>query len=110
MGIDSNQPVEVEKGSVLQKDISEPTSSPPNERITHNGQDKMTAKTWFVIFILSSTFGLSFWPVPTTAAMQATLAARWGTTTALYWFIPAFTTGTMIEIMDYIQQLTGNRM
>jgi hypothetical protein len=25
-------------------------------------------KTWFVIFTLSSTFGLSFWPVPTTAA------------------------------------------
>lgn len=42
--------------------------------------ESITWKTWVVIFILSSCFGLSFWPVPTTAAMQAKLAPLLGDT------------------------------
>jgi hypothetical protein len=42
----------------------------------------ITWKTWFVIFILSSTFGLSFWPVPTTAAMMGRLAIQFGDPTS----------------------------
>jgi hypothetical protein len=63
--------------------------------------EHVTAKTWLVIFvsppdiqfhsktyqnqILSSTFGLSFWPVPTTAAMQAGLGIKFGNPTSTYW-------------------------
>jgi len=93
MATGTHEPFEVEKGIATHQNISDATPSPPPEKTDHDEKDKMTAKTWFVIFILTSTFGLSFWPVPTTAAMQATLAARWGGTTAVYWFIPAFTTG-----------------
>jgi hypothetical protein len=81
--------LEVEKGAITHHDASEKSISPPES----SGENaKMTAKTWFVIFILTSTFGLSFWPVPTTAAMQATLGARWGTPTAIYWFSKLFRT------------------
>lgn len=45
----------------------------------------ITPKTWFVIFVLSSTFGLSFWPVPTTAAMMAKLAIQFGDPASSAW-------------------------
>jgi MFS family permease len=59
----------------------------------------ITLKTWFVIFILSSTFGLSFWPVPTTAAMMAKLAIQFGLPTASVWFVPAYTIANAIGFM-----------
>lgn len=59
----------------------------------------ITLKTWFVIFILSSTFGLSFWPVPTTAAMMAKLAIQFGSPTASAWFVPAYTTANAIGFL-----------
>lgn len=63
--------------------------------------ETITWKTWIVIFILSSCFGLSFWPVPTTAAMQAKLAPLLGDTlgTTSYWYIPAYTTGSSLGFL-----------
>ena len=68
--------------------------------------DHVTAKTWLVIIvcissrtrilrlteiqILSSTFGLSFWPVPTTGAMQAGLGAKFGDPTSTFWMSMSF--------------------
>lgn len=51
--------------------------------------------------ILSSCFGLSFWPVPTTAAMQAKLAIKLGDETGItsYWYIPAYTTGSALGFL-----------
>jgi MFS family permease len=60
---------------------------------------EMTWKTWWVIFILSATFGLSFWPVPTTAALQTQLGIKWGASTAVYWFIPAYTSGCALGFL-----------
>ncbi|KAG9258701.1 fungal trichothecene efflux pump [Emericellopsis atlantica] len=62
----------------------------------HVETEGITLKTWVVIFILSATFGLSFWPVPTTAAMQAGLAAQFGEPQSLVWFVPTYTTATSI--------------
>lgn len=59
----------------------------------------ITWKTWFVIFVLSSTFGLSFWPVPTTAAMMGRLAIQFGDPTSSAWFIPAYTTANAIGFL-----------
>ncbi|OAA63518.1 Fungal trichothecene efflux pump [Niveomyces insectorum RCEF 264] len=60
----------------------------------------MTWKTWIVIFILSSTFGLSFWPVPTTGAMQAQLVVWFGGDPALVgWYTPAYTTANAIGFL-----------
>jgi hypothetical protein len=78
-------------------DASTPTHRPlqneDGETVT------ITLKTWFVIFILSSTFGLSFWPVPTTAAMMAKLAIQFGSPTANAWFVPAYTTANAIGFL-----------
>ncbi|KAF2815732.1 MFS general substrate transporter [Mytilinidion resinicola] len=59
----------------------------------------MTWKTWAVIFVLSSTFGLSFWPVPTTAALQTKLAAEWVSPLSSSWFVPAYTTASAIGFL-----------
>jgi MFS family permease len=51
--------------------------------------------------ILSSCFGISFWPVPTTAALQAKLAPKLGdlTGTSTYWYVPAYTTGSALGFL-----------
>lgn len=59
----------------------------------------ITPKTWLVIFFLSSTFGLSFWPVPTTASMMAKLAIQFGDPTSSAWYVPAYTTATAIGFL-----------
>lgn len=55
-----------------------------------------------VIQILSSCFGLSFWPVPTTAAMEGKLALKLGDTmgTSSYWYIPAYTVSLIAFTID----------
>jgi MFS family permease len=68
--------------------------------VTMSGEKvTMTWKSWLVIFILSSTFGLSFWPVPTTAAMQGKLSAFLGDPSAVVWFVPAYTTATALGFL-----------
>ena len=51
--------------------------------------------------ILSSTFGLSFWPVPTTAAMQAGIAAQFGDPTSAYWMSEC-----ALEIIEYMSDIS----
>ncbi|OQN98125.1 hypothetical protein B0A48_15957 [Cryoendolithus antarcticus] len=82
-----------EKGGINYHEGSS-TVSPKPEEHTLGAEVPTTWKTWLVIFILSSCFGLSFWPVPTTAAMQGKLGAKLGdaTGTSIYWYIPAYTT------------------
>jgi len=83
----------------------------PGGLVTLSGEVvAMTWKTWVVIFvsfpsfpcldcsgtddqagqILSSTFGLSFWPVPTTGALQGRLSARWGDPVSAGWYGACF--------------------
>jgi MFS family permease len=49
--------------------------------------------------VLSSTFGLSFWPVPTTAALQSKLSIQLGDPSSVAWYIPAYTTGNAIGFL-----------
>jgi len=93
------------------------TISPSSETHQVGAVATMTWKTWIVIFvrsaeaasiawlialqILSSCFGLSFWPVPTTAAIMAKLAVKLGDPTGItsYWYIPAYTTGSALGFL-----------
>ena len=52
-----------------------------------------------VVFILSSTLGLGFWLVFTTADMQATLAAQFGDVKSFVWFISAYTAAIAIAFI-----------
>jgi hypothetical protein len=78
------------------KTSRESTSSPRHRLLSCR---MATAKAWFVIFILSSTFGLSFWPVPTTAALQSKLAIKFGEPLSSAWFVPAYTTANAIGFL-----------
>ncbi|KAF2840344.1 MFS general substrate transporter [Patellaria atrata CBS 101060] len=74
-------------------------ASPPSEVAPPADTVPLTWKTWVVIFILSSTFGLSFWPVPTTAALQSQLGLRWGDPVSVGWYVPAYTTANSIGFL-----------
>ncbi|KAK4891378.1 hypothetical protein LTR27_010032 [Elasticomyces elasticus] len=89
-----------EKGDI-RYDEEASTVSPPSEPHELGAEAKMTWKTWLVIFILSSCFGLSFWPVPTTGALQGKLAIKLGDTTgtSTYWYIPAYTTANALGFL-----------
>ncbi|KAH6882515.1 fungal trichothecene efflux pump [Alternaria rosae] len=73
-------------------------ATPPQTFVTPDATT-ITPKTWLVIFILSSTFGLSFWPVPTTSAMMSRLAIQFGAPTSSAWYIPAYTTANAIGFL-----------
>lgn len=58
--------------------------------------------------ILSATFGLSFWPVPTTAAMQGKMAAQLGDAQSVVWFSEfacSFSSAPVLTI-DFKSRLT----
>lgn len=98
MAVDSERPNEKAEISFNE----EAASPPPTVGVSEYGAvESITWKTWIVIFILSSCFGLSFWPVPTTAAMQGKLAPLLGdiTATTSYWYIPAYTTGSSLGFL-----------
>ncbi|KAK6429261.1 hypothetical protein LTR95_014595, partial [Oleoguttula sp. CCFEE 5521] len=102
-----------EKGDIRYHEGSSTASPKPEDHVV-GAEAAMTWKTWLVIFILSSCFGLSFWPVPTTAAMQGKLGAKLGdaTGTSIYWYIPAYTTGCALGflIAGANSDLLGRRM
>lgn len=54
-----------------------------------------TWKTWIVIFVLASSVGVSFWPVPTTSPMLGTIAAQFNNPTSSSWYLSSFTTGKL---------------
>ena len=90
----SLEKTDIEKVEVI------PNSPPPTVLQNSDGESvDITWKTWFVIFILSSTFGLSFWPVPTTAALQSKLFVIFNNPTSMSWYVPAYTTGNSIGFL-----------
>ncbi|KAF2013899.1 MFS general substrate transporter [Aaosphaeria arxii CBS 175.79] len=79
-----------------------PDSSPDATEVLENAEGetaKVTMKTWSVIFVLSATFGLSFWPVPTTAALQTKLSIAFNDPVSAFWYIPAYTSSNAIGFL-----------
>lgn len=103
----------VEKADIEKIEQLSDVATPPRTLQNQDGETvTITWKTWFVIFVLSSTFGLSFWPVPTTAAMMAKLAIKFGAPTSQAWYIPAYTTANSIGFLlaGANSDLFGRRM
>ncbi|KAK7209659.1 hypothetical protein V2G26_016837 [Clonostachys chloroleuca] len=93
-------PSQDEKEKVTNQQVEDAKVSTDNEPVvTQEGSEVITAKTWIVIFFLSATFGLSFWPVPTTAAMQVKIATRFGDPLSYVWYVPAYTTANSIAFI-----------
>ncbi|KAK5169762.1 uncharacterized protein LTR77_005740 [Saxophila tyrrhenica] len=100
--MDTNHNASDEKAQIELREDGELTPSETNHIHVGAGTEApMTWKTWLVIFILSSCFGLSFWPVPTTGAIQAKLVVLLGDETGVssYWFVPAYTTGSALGFL-----------
>lgn len=82
------------------KEVEEVVLSGGSDEVTGPFEEPiLTWKLALVIFILSSTFGLSFWPVPTTSALQAGLATRFGKPLSSVWYVPAYTTGCSLGFL-----------
>ncbi|CAH0017768.1 unnamed protein product [Clonostachys rhizophaga] len=93
-------PSQDEKEKVTNQQVEDAKVSTDNDLgVTQDGSEIITAKTWIVIFFLSATFGLSFWPVPTTAAMQVKIATRFGDPLSYVWYVPAYTTANSIAFI-----------
>jgi MFS family permease len=96
----------VRRSSIEKSDperIEQASNTTTPTRLPLQGEDNVsvsiTWKTWFVIFVLSSTFGLSFWPVPTTAAMMSKLSIQFGAPASSAWYVPAYTTANSIGFL-----------
>jgi MFS family permease len=88
-----------EKHDVEYIDVVPDSPSPTALQNADEESVAITWKTWFVIFVLSSTFGLSFWPVPTTAALQGKLSLQFKDPTSMAWYVPAYTSGNAIGFL-----------
>ncbi|KAF2790607.1 MFS general substrate transporter [Melanomma pulvis-pyrius CBS 109.77] len=100
VGNDVERPLSTEKHDIER--VEQVSDYSPSPEILQNSEGESVAitwKTWAVIFVLSSTFGLSFWPVPTTAALQGKLSLQFGDPSSVAWYIPAYTTGNAIGFL-----------
>lgn len=59
--------------------------------------DAVTAKTWLVVFVLASSYGISWWVVPFISTIQSQMAVEFGSQAALgTWFTSVYQmTGTI---------------
>ncbi|KAI1623928.1 fungal trichothecene efflux pump-domain-containing protein [Exophiala viscosa] len=129
---EKTDPVDVERIDVV-RDDSLPVGH-PSTHVHHDTRvaddepaaaENTTLRTWAAIFILSSSVGISFWPVPTTcthsspllprpysqdtsthhllissvAPMLATLGAQFGNPGSSAWFLSSFTTGCALGFL-----------
>ncbi|RDW79736.1 hypothetical protein BP6252_04374 [Coleophoma cylindrospora] len=92
--------MDIEKSVAIHDENPASDRSPKLEGVDEYAPpDDTTFKTWIVITMLSFSIGVSFWPVPTTSAMQSVIATQFGKPTATQWFLPSFTTGCALGFL-----------
>ncbi|KIV99714.1 uncharacterized protein PV09_08644 [Verruconis gallopava] len=94
---------DLEKSGVEQTDVIYADDHHHHDSRLADGEPDTTIdttwKTWIAIFLLSSSIGISFWPVPTTSPMISVLAAQFGDTQSSAWFVSSFTTGCALGFL-----------
>ena len=60
---------------------------------------EVTFKTWIVVFILSASYGISFWVVPAMSACSATVATLLGDPAAAAWYVSIYLITITIAFM-----------
>ncbi|OAG36682.1 hypothetical protein AYO21_09066 [Fonsecaea monophora] len=84
-----------------QQHIESP-SSPPSDLVSNREDetaDKVTFKTWLVVFALSMSYGISFWPVPIMGTIQAQLAVILNDPPQSAWLGSVYNIATCISFM-----------
>jgi hypothetical protein len=118
------------KEDIIGNHVEDGRRSEKEEPDAIQAAETITIKTWIVIFvgtvdftklllgsladmqqILSATFGLSFWPVPTTAAMQGKMAAQLGDAQSVVWFSESTCGSSLAAVLTVVFkfQLTPRR-
>ncbi|KAF4989817.1 hypothetical protein FDECE_14586 [Fusarium decemcellulare] len=64
-----------------------------------DSQYEVTFKTWIVASILSLSYGVSFWIVPSLSACQAGVATQLGDASQAAWYIPIYTMTVTMAFM-----------
>ncbi|KAF4460823.1 MFS general substrate transporter [Fusarium albosuccineum] len=101
---DDNQQV----GKISSKDVEKTGETAVHEEHTENSetwipqddsQYEVTFKTWIVASILSLSYGVSFWIVPSLSACQAGVATQLGDVSQAAWYIPIYTMTVTMAFM-----------
>ncbi|CAK7208050.1 hypothetical protein SEUCBS139899_010884 [Sporothrix eucalyptigena] len=61
--------------------------------------ERVTAKAWLCVFLLSLSFGVPFWNTPTSSNLGPTLMGRWGNSSLSAWIVPGITTAASVTIL-----------
>ncbi|KAF4983581.1 hypothetical protein FZEAL_1031 [Fusarium zealandicum] len=109
MGVVANEPVkdqEIDKMSL--DDIEKSGETAVHAEHTEqnaawipndDSQYEVTFKTWIVASILSLSYGISFWIVPSLSACQAGVATQLGDASKAAWYIPIYTMTVTMAFM-----------
>ncbi|KAI9741405.1 MAG: peroxiredoxin prx5 [Cirrosporium novae-zelandiae] len=83
-------------------DVESEVKTPGSDSSDEKDLDPVvTFKTWVVAMILSIGYGLSFWPIPTVAAIGTMVSSDMGQPSGYIWFIPAWTIAITIGFMIF---------
>ena len=86
---------QVEHVSDQEKSVGQPEAYLPRGEDDYN----VTFKTWIVVAILSYSYGISFWIVPSLSACQTVVATQLGDPTAQAFYISIYTMTVSIAFM-----------
>jgi hypothetical protein len=92
---------EVEHATDSEKAVdSEKAEKPVQSYIPQNDDDyDVTWKTWVVVGILSASYGISFWIVPSLSACGGVVATQLGDVTAAAWYVSIYLVTITIAFM-----------
>lgn len=92
---ETSDEVQVEHISDSEKGVQQKPDHIPQS----NEQYVVTYKTWAVVWILSFSYGISFWIIPALSACQTQVATQLGDVTAQAFFLSVYTLTITIAFM-----------
>ncbi|EPE04253.1 trichothecene efflux pump [Ophiostoma piceae UAMH 11346] len=91
---------DAEKATVEHGTVSTTPATPHGAWIPDSDDEyEVTFKTWIVVFILSASYGISFWIVPALSSCATTVATLLGDTSAAAWYISIYLVTITIAFM-----------
>ncbi|KAI1617384.1 fungal trichothecene efflux pump [Exophiala viscosa] len=61
--------------------------------------DVVTVKAWVVVFVLSASYGISFWVIPSISTASATIATQLGNPADAVWFTSVYTLALTVAFL-----------
>ena len=98
--MEDKQP-EIEKSGNQNGSLSDSEKGPKQTSYIPQSDEEynVTFKTWIVVAILSFSYGISFWIIPTLSACVTQVATQLGDVSAQAFFLPIYTLTITIAFM-----------